>query len=928
MNGIDDRPGIDDDVTLPDDLFTDLDRLVVTEPSEAVTLATASIGAADATGSVEERIRLRRMLAMAYAHTNQFEKSLETCHEAIALGHDGSAPVEVARVRLASMQPLAMTDRADDAIDAGQRALQSLESHEGGVMAVRAAANIGAIYAMTGRPAAALPYLNRARHHLSDGAVVLGQIETNRGTALAALDRFEEAETAFGHAARLLATGEMSWAAAIAEGNLADLAARQGAIGRSLRHFEASRRHLEHDEALGDLGRLNAEEATVLASSGLTAVAREAFVAAIALLSAHGAPGDLAMAQIAYGTALVDAGALPEADELLTSTNELIDAGEHGDLSRQLLTLRARLAVARGDRDEAETLIATGISGTADRPIQRVRWSLMEAGLARSGGDLARAQALLDEALTVAEHARITPLIAELREVLAGIARESGDDDGANVHARVAVEAFEGIRGTIQADRLRQSYHRHRLGAYGDLYRSLLGKADHGSQAEAFELSERIRSRTLLDVMKVQTGDVESPAPVAGAERPLHEELVGHRRWLNWMYSQLADGHEPTDAQIRELGDRERAAAHLADRLATLRPPSGFDAPLPLDRVQADMDDADVILSYLAVGDSVTVQVVTAGAVHGLSDLAPVGTVSDLVAHVQFQIGRVLAHGGTQVPASRQARLRRDMDNALADLHKVLIEPLDGWLDGKSRAVVVPSGDLHTVPFAALLGAGGYLVDRLTIATAPGISILAGMTMAEPLAFPPSRALVAGVPDGFAPGLGDEARFVAGTLPGSTLLHAGDATREAVLSAMPASDLVHLACHGRFDAEHPTASGLRLADGWLTLDRLADVRLDGTLVLLTGCETGRVRVDQGDELVGMVAALIAAGASGLVTSLWKTQDAAATALITAFYNSLANGADILTALRDSQLAVRQRFAHPAWWAPFAGVHAGPKGRCT
>ncbi len=200
------------------------------------------------------------------------------------------------------------------------------------------------------------------------------------------------------------------------------------------------------------------------------------------------------------------------------------------------------------------------------------------------------------------------------------------------------------------------------------------------------------------------------------------------------------------------------------------------------------------------------------------------------------------------------------------------------------------------------------------------------MTMGEAVAFPPPRALVAGVPDHLAPGLAGEARFVAEALPGATLLIGNEATCEAVLRAMPVSDLVHLACHGRFDTEHPTASGLRLADGWLTLDRLAGIRLDGALVVLTGCETGRVRVDRGDDLVGMMAALIAAGAGGLVTSLWKTHDAAATALMTAFYGSLANGFDPLTALRQSQLTVREAYGHPAYWAPFAGVHTETKGR--
>lgn len=920
-----DVPARNDGTRQSDDVFAELERLVVADPPAGLSFALASLDPIDANGVTGERIRLRRLLAMAYAHTNQFETSLETCAEAVSLGSDGSVPVEVARVEAASMQPLAMLDRVDEAIAAGQRALRFLKTHEGGRLAGPAALNIGAIYAMTGRPAEALPYFDEARRHGSDDTVLLGQIETNRGTALAALDQFQAAEVAFGHAARLLAIGDMPWAAAIAEGNLADLAARQGAINRSLRHFEASRRHLERDEAFGDLGRLNAEEAAVLAGSGLTAVAREAFVAAIALLHEHGTSGDLAMARIAYAAALVDAGDLDEAETALASIDDLIDAGEHDDLDRQVIALRARLAIATGDRVEAARLVEQGHTGTADRPIQQVRWTLLRAELARGDGDLARSRTMLEEALAVAESARITPLIAELREVLAGIAREAGDDEAANGHARIAIDAFESIRGTIQADRLRQSWHRERLGAYGDLYRSLLGRADRDSQAEAFGLAERIRSRTLLDAMRVQGGDVERDAPVPEAERPLHDELVDHRRWLNWMFSQLADGHEPTPGQIQEIGERERAAATLSDRLATLRPPSGFDAPLPLDRVQAGLTDADVILGYLAVGETLTVQVITAGAVHGLPDLAPVDAVCDLVARMQFQIGRAVANGGAGVLEARQARLHRDMDTVLANLHDVLIAPIEQTLEGRSRAIVVPSGDLHGVPFAALLGETGYLVDRLAIATAPGISILANMTVPETIAFPPSRPLVAGVPDDVAPGLEDEARFVAGSLPGATLLLGDAATCEAVLAAMPVSDLVHLACHGRFDADHTTASGLRLADGWLTLDRLAEVRLDGALVLLTGCETGRVRVDQGDELVGMMAALVAAGAGGLVTSLWKTHDVAATALMTALYDRLANGADPLTALRDSQRTVRERFPHPAWWAPFAGIHAGRKG---
>jgi len=203
-------------------------QLVMTDPTEAMARATLAIVDVDREGTLRERIRMRRMLAMAYAHTNQFGEALTICQEAELLPGALEAQTEVARVQLASMQPLANLDRIDEAIAAGESAFQVLEDHDGGALAGRAAFNIGSIYAMTGRPAQALPYFERARAFLSGEPVLLGQIESNRGTALAALDRFREAEAAFEHAALLLNTDEMSWSSAIAEGNLADLAARQG----------------------------------------------------------------------------------------------------------------------------------------------------------------------------------------------------------------------------------------------------------------------------------------------------------------------------------------------------------------------------------------------------------------------------------------------------------------------------------------------------------------------------------------------------------------------------------------------------------------------------------------------------------------------------------------------------------------------------
>ncbi len=897
-------------------LLSTLEAQSVMDPPAAIATALDVMAVVDDAGSLGERIRFRRLLSMAYSHTSQFEAALFTCEEAEALPDVASEPVELARLRLAAMQPLANLDRTSDAIARGHDALRMLRRHGESGLAGRAALNLGAILAMTGRPAEALPLFDQAKLLISGDPVLLGQIESNRGTALAALDRFEEAEQALGRAARLLSTDEMSWAAAIAEESLADLAARQGDINASLRHFEAARRHFEQDGAFADLGRLNAEEAAVLAESGLTLAARQAFEAAISLLSEHGTPADQASAELAFGQALIDAGDFDAASLILKNLLHGEAPDEHSQLVQQRLTLRARLALVYGDLDDAAKAVAAGSALTASWPVQRLRWSILAADLAIAEQRTDNARDLLDEAITIAERVQVLPVIGDLHERSAAIARAAGDEQLANDHARRAVDAFERIRGTIRADRLRQSFHHRRLGVSADLYLSLLGDTTATAQIEAFAVAEKMRGRMLLDAMHIRLSSTDVHEGTVVGDKPLARRLAVHRRWLNWMYSAIADGLEPNNAQLDELKEHEEAAARLADRLAVSQRRPGLDEPASHDAVREHLAPGDVALSFLNANDQLTVQIVTADIVEGRV-LAPSAEIGALVAEAQFQIGRALAQDPANTSTARKQRLLRDANAVLGDLYDRLLGPIDGALAGAQRVIVAPSGELHSIPFAALFDGQRYLIDRAPVMTVPGFSVL---TMLPKHIADTGPALVAGVPDAIAPGLGNEAEFVAGRVAGSRLLLGNQATRDAVLARMQRARLTHLACHGRFDSVHPDASGLLLADGWLTLDMLLNIRLDHPLVMLTGCETGRVRVDDGDDLTGIVAAMISAGAGALVASLWKTHDRAMQSLMWEFYAAMERQGNISRALQQAQQAVRAELPHPAYWAPLVAVH--------
>jgi len=62
------------------------------------------------------------------------------------------------------------------------------------------------------------------------------------------------------------------------------------------------------------------------------------------------------------------------------------------------------------------------------------------------------------------------------------------------------------------------------------------------------------------------------------------------------------------------------------------------------------------------------------------------------------------------------------------------------------------------------------------------------------------------------------------------------------------------------------------------------MRLQASLVTLSGCETGLASVHRGDELVGLVRGFLAAGTSALITSLWTLNDDTAANLMAFVYN--------------------------------------------
>jgi CHAT domain-containing protein len=122
------------------------------------------------------------------------------------------------------------------------------------------------------------------------------------------------------------------------------------------------------------------------------------------------------------------------------------------------------------------------------------------------------------------------------------------------------------------------------------------------------------------------------------------------------------------------------------------------------------------------------------------------------------------------------------------------------------------------------------------------------------------------------------------------------ATEEALVSLLPQATYVHLACHGRFDADTPLDSCLELArpeatepagdEGRVRLEEIlaSDWFGRARLVVLSACQTAITDVRRlPDEAIGLPAGLLQAGVPGVIGTLWSVDDLSTTLLMTRFY---------------------------------------------
>ncbi|MGH9299047.1 MAG: CHAT domain-containing protein, partial [Acidimicrobiales bacterium] len=725
------------------------------------------------------------------------------------------------------------------------------------------------------------PVSGAARSAAGD-EIVSARILSNRAVAHGYAGRFDLA-TADLHSALGIhrRTGALVLAAQVLH-NLGFVDAQSGNMPAALRRM---------DEALAEHVRLGlpvhqllTDRAEVLTTARLLPEARRAAEAAVSSLERAGLLADAAEARLA----LADV-ALVEGD---LKTAEMEAAAAAGAFRQQ----RRPGWLARAES------VASRAGWAAGDPRQVSRVALRHATLLAASGWRAAA---LEAAIVAAQCSLLTdqPELARKAASTVGEVR--------------AAPAFERI----------QSYHLHALGCLAEGERSMALRHLRKGLLVADEHAESLRVGDLLSARGATAAELAATGiAIALSTVPVRPAAV--LSWAErWRAVSLRRPPQPVslEPELAHLLDRLRRNARdrpscdvaelekerldLERQIRRCSLASAGGGARPAGRASPRSRRSALAVSELraGLGERTLVELVADGgflhaitlrrrggvALHRLGEM---GEVEHARATIQFALGRLTAR--RQAPPSLRAAataLRRAI--LLLD---GLVVPLLGGVTAVDEAhglIIVPTGSLYGVPWAMLPAIRGRCVT--VAASAWGWLAASQRVRARRSDGPPLLASAPQVKTGATEISALRSRFY----PSARLLVGKGATCEAVVSALDRAPVAHIVAHGRFRSDNPFLSSLGCSDGELTVHELSAVASPPDCLVLSACDAGRLAVRPGDDLTGVVSALLGIGAGAVVASVSPLTDAVMPATSLSFHSSLSAGTPVAEALLATRLAV-------------------------
>jgi CHAT domain-containing protein len=474
-------------------------------------------------------------------------------------------------------------------------------------------------------------------------------------------------------------------------------------------------------------------------------------------------------------------------------------------------------------------------------------------------------------------------------ETIIGRARARlGQRRQAIVALRHAVDIIETRRAALPADELaREIFFGTRIEPYHALIEVLV--AD-GRPREALVVAERIKARTLLDMVTFGRANLAHEMTAADAAREAAgvAEVAARRHERTPNPQRIDEARRALDALRAELRWRYPAAAIKTDHADPLH----ALATLPKDAA---------VVEYV---------------------VEPAATFIFVVRNGRIRVKRIAVTRkaiAREVEALHNAVAARRLDYAAFARRaaRSLLRPVEPWIESASRVYVVPDGPTWQVPLSLLPDVhGDPFVAHHQIAYVPSIALVR-----QPRARRDAAALLAlGNPSGARlPDAAREVRSIAQLYgPAAEVYVGSSASGQRFLNSAPSSSVIHIAAHAEVLDDWPMESSLLLSGRSVTAEEILRTPLRCDVTVLAACDTAAGHVRDGEGVIGLSWALLGAGCGNAVVSQWSVDSAATMRLMIGFHRGYAAGLRPAAALRRAEMAMRgaPADAHPFYWAPF------------
>lgn len=446
-----------------------------------------------------------------------------------------------------------------------------------------------------------------------------------------------------------------------------------------------------------------------------------------------------------------------------------------------------------------------------------------------------------------------------------------------------AIELMETLRTKADRAKLRISYLAGRQDMYDSLVEILMEQHRRepakGHNLKAFEVSERARSRSLLDdlegrpVLPRLSVEAIQQRALSGGDAVLLEYFLGEKRSFLWVLtsSTFSSYELPPKARIEKLSREVHTLLGESNKLE-LRD-TLISKSIELSRILFGPVAGRLGSKKLLIVAPPKLQYIPFGAL-------PEDT-------------RDLRHRGSAWPAPWILT------------HEIVVEPSATVL-----AALRHRSEGRTPPTRHI----AVLADPLFSRT--GVQTLGSSTQAK-VVFPPLKFSR------------QEAEAIQRQAGDAKLFLGAAASRRAVLGGGLRDYLyLHFSTHGHLDRIEPERSAIVLSlfdsegkpvDGFLRAGEIAKLDLPADLVVLSACQTGLGREIRGEGLVGLTQAFFSAGASRVMVSLWNVDQQPTAYLMERFYQNLFHeNLSPAAALKEAQVWMWQqpRWNAPSYWAGF------------